>query len=49
MVQAGVEIPKSAIEKLVVKLVSTKVEIAQSEGEFDRWVGGFKDLAAIEA
>lgn len=47
--QGGVEIPKSAVPNIKVTLISTKVEIAQSDAEFDRWVGGFTELGAIEA
>ncbi|KAF2690201.1 Di-copper centre-containing protein [Lentithecium fluviatile CBS 122367] len=44
-----VEIPKKEVANLNVGLISTKVEIAQSDDEFDRWVGGFMEHGTVEA
>lgn len=48
MPQGGAEIPRASVANLKVGLISTQVEIAKSEEEFDRWVGGFKQLGAID-
>ncbi|OAG12345.1 Di-copper centre-containing protein [Paraphaeosphaeria sporulosa] len=42
------EINKDQIKGLKVALISTDVEVAQSEDTFDRWVGGFKEHGLIE-
>lgn len=33
---------------LEVSLISTAVEVAQSDDVFDRWVGGFKEHGLIK-
>jgi tyrosinase len=47
--QGGAEIPKTAVANLQVGLISTRVEIAQSDEEFDRWVGGFVQHGTVDA
>ncbi|KAF2642681.1 Di-copper centre-containing protein [Massarina eburnea CBS 473.64] len=44
----GVEIEKAKVSALKIYLISTEVEIAQSDDTFDRWVGGFKEHGRIE-
>jgi len=46
--KGGKEIRRSAVANLRVRLISTRVEMAQSEEEFDRWVGGFVQLGVVE-
>ncbi|KAF1952540.1 Di-copper centre-containing protein [Byssothecium circinans] len=43
----GVEIPKDKVPALEISLISTDVEIAQSDDTFDRWVGGFKEHGKV--
>ncbi|KAJ4295586.1 hypothetical protein N0V90_007599 [Kalmusia sp. IMI 367209] len=42
------KIEKDQVKGLEVSLISTAVEIAQSDDTFDRWVGGFKEHGLIE-
>jgi len=43
-----IEIPREKVQGLKVSLVSTEVEVAQSEDVFDRWVGGFKRHGEVD-
>ncbi|KAF2733977.1 Di-copper centre-containing protein [Polyplosphaeria fusca] len=43
------EISKDNVHGISMKLVSTKVEIAQSDDVFDRWVGGFIEHGEVGA
>lgn len=46
--QGDAEIPKNKVSGLKLKLISTEVEIAQSDDVFDRWVGGFKEHGEVD-
>ncbi|KAF2123203.1 common central domain of tyrosinase-domain-containing protein [Lophiotrema nucula] len=44
----NVKIPREKVKDLKVSLISTKVEVAQSDDVFDRWVGGFKEHGEVD-
>ncbi|KAF1964516.1 Di-copper centre-containing protein [Bimuria novae-zelandiae CBS 107.79] len=44
----AMEIKKEMVKGLEVSLISTAVEVAQSDDTFDRWVGGFQEHGLIE-
>lgn len=44
-----VEISREKVQGLTMSLISTEVEIAQSDDVFDRWVGGFKRHGEVDA
>lgn len=46
--QGDVAIPKAEVEGLKVQLISTDVEVAQNDGEFDKWIGESKEHGIIK-
>ena len=47
MLQGDFEIEEQ-VKGLKVSVISTDVEVAQSDDTFDRWVGGFKEHGSIK-
>lgn len=49
LVFADAEIPRAELTEAEASLLSTEVERATSDTEFDRWVGGFQKHGVIDA